>query len=184
MAVFDDDRIVDLHVVDNDGLGDIIAKHKNYDHITSAIISSVSLDPVKVKNELSNDGINVIELHHSTPVPFVNKYSTPESLGKDRIAIAAAATLYPGMNVLTIDAGTCITYDFVNKNNEFLGGGISPGLKMRLQSLNTFTSRLPLLEMPNAGKKINLIGDTTQNSILSGVFCAAILEIEAVINQY
>ena len=73
-----------------------------------------------------------------------------ETLGIDRIAlVSAAAHKYQDTNVLVIDAGTCITYDFLNSDNEYLGGAISPGLSMRYKSLHTFTDKLPLLEANN-----------------------------------
>ncbi len=185
MAVFNGDVISDIRIINNTSLFDDPVNRGEYDGVTSAIISSVSVDTAVIKEQLTKKGIKVLELHQNTPLPYINKYSTPNSLGKDRIAIAAAAVLlHPGKDVLIIDAGTCITYDFVNKRNEYIGGSISPGLSMRLKSLNTFTSRLPLLNMPDVGKDIALIGDSTENSMLSGVFHSAFLEVEAVINQY
>ncbi len=80
-------------------------------------------------------------------VPFKNLYETPKTLGVDRIALAAAAIeQYPKKNVLVIDAGTCITFDFINSEKEYLGGAISPGITMRYKALHNFTSKLPLLE--------------------------------------
>jgi type III pantothenate kinase len=80
-------------------------------------------------------------------LPFKNLYKTPKTLGVDRIGLVVSAVKkYRNSNVLVIDAGTCITYDFVNEKSEYLGGAISPGIKMRFQSLHEFTSKLPLLE--------------------------------------
>jgi len=126
-----------------------------------------------------------VELNHSTPVPFINKYRTPETLGKDRIAIASAAVqLFPNENVLVIDTGTSITYDLVTSKEEYIGGGISPGLNMRFKALHNFTHRLPLVKMQDAEAKINLVGDSTETSILSGVVVGAKAEVENIINQY
>lgn len=169
-------------IICHSSVEDLIRENKN---ISSAIISSVSHSAEKIIQVLLSAKINFTELHHNTSVPFVNLYGSPDTLGKDRIAIAAAAvSMYPGKNVLVIDAGTCITYDFVNKDSEYIGGAISPGLYLRLKALNTFTSRLPLLKMPPSEMEIDLIGKNTNDSILSGVFCAALSEIEAIINRY
>ena len=123
-----------------------------------------------------------IVLDSSTKVPFKNLYSSPTTLGIDRIALAAAAvSLYPQKNTLIIDAGTCITYDFVNLKSEYLGGAISPGIDIRYQSLHHYTSKLPKLIKSEAH---NLIGTSTSEAIHSGVINGVIHEIEGVIRQY
>ena len=117
-----------------------------------------------------------------TEVPFKNLYKTPKTLGVDRIAlVAGAVSQFSGHNILVIDAGTCITFDFVNSEGEYLGGAISPGLKMRFNSLNYFTANLPLLEIDEL---TDFIGKNTKESINSGVINGAIQEIDGVINQY
>ncbi|MEQ9262049.1 MAG: type III pantothenate kinase [Owenweeksia sp.] len=124
----------------------------------------------------------VLELDHQTKLPFVNAYSTPETLGKDRMALTAAAVMfYPGHDCLIIDAGTCVTYDFVDRNKTYHGGGISPGLHMRLKSLQHFTSRLPLV---NYSIGFELIGTTTATSILSGTVGGLKREVENTIAAY
>ncbi len=124
----------------------------------------------------------VTSLDHSTKVPFINKYASPKTLGVDRIAlISAAAMEYPNKNVLVIDAGTCITYDFLNSENEFLGGAISPGIALRYKSLHNFTESLPLLD---ANMPKGLVGDTTASSIHSGVINAILYEIDGFITDY
>lgn len=115
-------------------------------------------------------------------LPFTLSYKTKDTLGLDRIAlVAAAAAKYPRNNVLIIDAGTCITYDFISEANNYLGGSISPGIKMRYQALHNQTAKLPQLELnyPN-----NLIGNTTANSIHSGVCFGVVYEISGIITQY
>ncbi|MDO9186011.1 MAG: type III pantothenate kinase [Bacteroidia bacterium] len=117
------------------------------------------------------------------PVPIINLYLSANTLGSDRLAAAVAgASLFPGKNVVVIDAGTCVKYNFVNSNNEFIGGAISPGLKMRFKALNTFTSKLPLLDVNE--KFDSLIGTTTAESILSGVEMGIIAEVEGLIDSY
>lgn len=153
---------------------------ENY-KIHSGIISSVGSEKKSIINKL-NTKINLLELNSDTKIPFINCYGTPKTLGVDRIAlIAAAVSIYPNQNTLVIDAGTCITYDYVSNEMEYLGGAISPGLQMRYNSLNHFTQKLPKLDpiYPE-----NFIGNTTETSIHVGVTRAVISEIDSFINQY
>lgn len=144
------------------------------------IISSVSDAPENTTRFL--DSVKWIVLDHNTPVPIINKYFTPETLGKDRLAgVVAASHLFPGNDVLVIDAGTAITFDFINKNREYIGGSISPGLNLRFKALHTFTARLPLYE-PNITNK--LTGANTYESISSGVMNGALFEMDGFITEY
>lgn len=181
IAIFNKDEIVELQVYEQFStkqLSEIINSYKN---IESAIISSVINYPLSLKKFLNNN-FNFIELTENTPVPVINKYKTPETLGKDRLAAVVAANhMYPDENLLVIDAGTCITYDFINSKKEYFGGGISPGISMRFQSLHNFTDKLPLLKMKYYD---TLIGCTTEDSIYSGVIIGVIAEIEGIIEKY
>jgi type III pantothenate kinase len=119
---------------------------------------------------------------HLTPLPIRILYKTPETLGLDRIAISVGAwTEFPNRNILIIDVGTCITYDFVNEKGEYLGGGISPGLQLRLNSLHDYTANLPLVDLK---ENPHLIGDSTEDSILSGVVHGTLAEIMGIIDRY
>ena len=118
-----------------------------------------------------------------TRIPLKNLYKTTATLGSDRIAASIGAYyLYSNTNVLVIDMGTCIKYNFTNSQNHYLGGSISPGLQMRFKALHQFTSKLPLLQPDTL--KVELIGDNTQNSLLSGVINGIIAEMDGIINQY
>lgn len=118
-----------------------------------------------------------------TKIPLKNLYQSVSTLGSDRLSASIGAYfLYPDKNVLTIDAGTCIKYNFCNNKNEYIGGAISPGITMRFKALNHFTSKLPLIEEDYSYRA--LIGNTTKTSILSGVLNGAICEIDGLINQY
>jgi len=184
LAVFDDNTMVSFQIIKSIGIGHLHEVIKKFPKINSSIISSVALHDIKINELLSQHGF-FVELSHNTPVPFINKYGTPTTLGKDRIAIASAASqMYHAKNTLIIDAGTSITYDFVSSKNEYLGGGISPGLKMRFEALHNFTHKLPLIGLPNNDEKIGLIGNSTKTSILSGVINGTISEIQSTINQY
>lgn len=153
----------------------------NFTEIERAIIASVGkLQPFQIENVKKR--LKVLVLNSEVNVPFKNLYKTPKTLGVDRIALVCAAVhQYPAANVLIIDAGTCITYDFVTANEEYLGGAISPGLRLRYKSLHNLTANLPLLdvEIPK-----DLIGDNTINSIHSGVVNGILEEIDGIIAQY
>ncbi len=123
--------------------------HTRYPGIEGVIVSSVVNDSREMIDYLGSLFPTCIELDHATPLPLVNRYRTPDTLGYDRIAAAVGAyTIFPGKTVLVIDAGTAITYDIVTAGGEYLGGNISPGLEIRFKSLNKYTNRLPLLERP------------------------------------
>ncbi len=180
LAIFDGDELVysEAHeLMSIERLREIISEYP----IKRAIFSSVSKSYYNFER-LLDESYYFLKLSHNTPTPVVNKYATPKTLGKDRIAGAVGAhALYPNDNVLVIDAGTCVTYDLTTKNGEYLGGNISPGLTIRLKALNNYTERLPLLEK----QKIDyLIGNSTNTSILSGVIMGLAAELDGMINAY
>jgi type III pantothenate kinase len=145
------------------------------------LFSSVGNSVEDFRSALQRD-IEVIDLTPDTPLPISKNYDTPQTLGADRIAAAVGAQfLYPGDDLLVIDMGTCITYDFLDKEGSFQGGAISPGVKMRFSALHTFTKRLPQLEpVPEA----ELIGKSTKGAIESGVMNGMLAEIEGIIERY
>jgi len=148
---------------------------------TRAIASSVVAIPHEIERFLKAK-LDFMILNHKTPVPIVNKYKTPETLGLDRLSVAvASADIFPNNNVLVIDAGTCITFDFIDAEKNYLGGGITPGINMRFKALNTFTERLPLIKNQNFK---HLTGANTKESILSGVLNGVGAEIDGIINLY
>ncbi|MDO9001717.1 MAG: type III pantothenate kinase [Bacteroidota bacterium] len=128
-------------------------------------------------------GKNVIVFEANTAIPIKNLYKSAATLGSDRIAASIGAfSFYPNQNVLTIDAGTCIKYNFVNSNNEYLGGAISPGLTMRLKAMKEFTHALPLIDLDKTYTE--LIGTNTKDSILSGALIGASAEVDGIIEKY
>ncbi|MGB7785840.1 MAG: type III pantothenate kinase [Salinimicrobium sp.] len=154
---------------------------QKFPQIKAVISSNVSKTQFSLPADLSKRA-KFIGLSAETKLPFSNLYSTPATLGNDRKALAAAAAKqYPRENVLVIDAGTCITYDFKNDKNEYLGGAISPGLKMRFKALNTFTANLPLIEQQ---EQLQLLGDSTVNSINSGVVYGFLKEVDGIFEEY
>lgn len=149
--------------------------------IRSGILSHVSRLPAEGL-QVFEDRFEVLFLDHRTRVPFENLYATPETLGVDRIALAAAAACnYPGKEVLVIDTGTCITFDRVNSKSQYLGGAISPGIEMRYKAVNAFTANLPLLEPTESPPPV---GNSTANAIHRGILNGIICEIDGTIGQY
>ena len=121
-------------------------------------------------------------MSNKSKIPFKNKYTTPNTLGVDRIAVATAAFYTnPRRNTLVIDAGTCITYDIINAHGEYLGGAISPGLSMRYSAMHNQTDGLPLLQIEEL---TDFIGTSTKGSMHSGVINGTIQEVDGVIKQY
>jgi type III pantothenate kinase len=150
-------------------------------NIKNAILSTVKEYSSEIDTYLSQK-YNTVFFSHTTSVPVVNRYSTPETLGKDRLAgVAGAEFLLPACNILVIDAGTAITYDLVTASGEYLGGSISPGIAMRYKALHTYTSRLPLLDYYDDAQ---LTGYDTSSCIHSGVLNGAIAEMEGIIRSY
>lgn len=150
--------------------------------VQNCILSSVADFPGEYVKYLSLK-TNFIQFTHQTPIPIKNTYATPETLGLDRLAAACGAfSLFPEEDCLIIDAGTCLTYDFVNKNAEYNGGAISPGLTMRYRALHTFTNKLPLVQFMQ--EKVDVMGKTTQDAIRSGVQNGILMEVERMIQWY
>lgn len=160
------------------------------------IISSVSSSAEEIISNFEicglNERIQWMVFDHDTAIPLVNNYQSPGTLGKDRIAgVVAASALFPGKDVLVIDAGTAITYDLITKDKEYFGGSISPGLSIRFRGLHTFTGRLPLIDKPvltgdntELERSILLTGRNTEESIVTGVMNGALFEIDGFISAY
>ncbi len=181
IAVFQRDAILMKEVVAEEFFLEKIKKVIKKYNCRQGIISSVGFFDKNTLKEVQTL-IPMILLSHALDFPFKNLYTTPQTLGVDRLAlIAAAAKIYPHKNVLVIDAGTCITYDFISSSNEYLGGSISLGLEMRFNALHTFTTKLPRVK---SSLKPILIGNSTQTSIQSGVENGLIQEISGFILQY
>jgi type III pantothenate kinase len=152
----------------------------NHQTFNNAMVSSVSLD--------GNEMIGWINATYKflltplLPLPIQIQYTTPETLGADRIAaVCGGLELFPEKDLLVIDAGTCITYDFVDRRKNYGGGAISPGIEMRFEALHTFTEKLPLVSKTG---DLKLIGDSTETSIRSGVLNGVIAEMDGIIANY
>ncbi|MBS1487665.1 MAG: type III pantothenate kinase [Bacteroidetes bacterium] len=145
-----------------------------------ALVSTVKFSGEEILNKITASKKYL--LTHTLPLPIKVQYQTPQSLGVDRIAAACGvASLFPGQDCLAIDAGTCINYELVTGEGNYMGGGISPGLSMRLKAMHTFTERLP--EVP-LDEFTPLVGQTTESCMQSGVLHGTVAEIEGVIERY
>ncbi|MGO4905667.1 type III pantothenate kinase [Flavobacterium sp. W20_MBD1_R3] len=154
---------------------------KNFQKTTDLVVCSVG-DLGKQWFLAFENVLNVHFITNRDVFPFQNKYATPQTLGIDRMVLAAGATLqFPNQNRLVIDAGTCITYDFIDQDDNYLGGAIAPGLRLRYEALHQYTAKLPLLSFKNPD---NLIGNSTSESIHSGVVNGFVFEIDGFINEY
>jgi len=146
--------------------------------ITDSIISSVVNIEAAVVNTLHRRSQHFVLFDHNTPVPIINRYDTPQTLGQDRLAAAVGAkSLNPQENLLIIDAGSAITYDFVSAEGEYMGGNIAPGLKMRFVMLQRMTKKLPLVEV-DENELIPLFGKNTRDAIAAGVIRGVAYEVK------
>lgn len=182
IAVFQEDKLLEKVVVEVSGFENAHKKiFINYPKIVKCMLASVGRLPKEVIIDLEKMH-KVLILDANLNFPFHNRYKTPTTLGVDRMALVAASVKhFPNNNALIIDAGSCITYDFIDHKNDYLGGAISPGVRLRYKSLHNLTANLPLLytEMPKSS-----IGDTTESAIHSGVVNGIIKEIDGVIDEY
>jgi len=150
--------------------------------VKSIIISSVTKSHLELETIFSKIALNKLFLSSETPVPIKKHYETPQTLGADRLAGAVGASyLFPNQNVLIIDMGTAIKYDYVSKFGAFEGGIISLGMRIRFEALHAFTKRLPLVEAEGIP---DLIGKNTKACIQSGVINAIIAEANGMIENH
>ncbi len=122
------------------------------------------------------------KLSHASLLPLTTPVGKPETIGADRLALVAAAVdLFPKQHNLVIGLGTCITYNFINNQHEFLGGSISPGMNMRFRAMHEQTALLPYIK---AESPFPLIGYDTKTNLLSGVIWGMTKEIDGIIDEY
>ncbi len=182
IGFFEGNLLVQTSILINshlDNMKQVLNDYQNKNH--KVIVSSV-INLEKDFLEYFNFNFDTLIFTSTTPIPIFNFYHSPLSLGMDRLAAVIGSNfLFKDKNRLVIDAGTCITYDLITYNNEYLGGGISPGIRMRFKALNNYTGKLPLVETI---EKNNMIGRTTIESIKSGVINGIIAEINGIIEKY
>jgi len=179
-ALFSGDVLEKLIILEEDPIETIRAITDSYkpDH---SILSSVINHDIEIEKWLQKV-THFHKLSHLSKLPITTPVTNPSSIGGDRIALSvAAAQQFPKSNRLVIGLGSAITYNFVNRNDEFMGGGISPGMEMRFKSLNSFTAKLPLIK---AEWNFPLIGYDTKTNILSGVILGIAKEIDGTVEAY
>lgn len=179
-AIFDGSELQHVYVF-NSTQG-LIEGLKEIPEYTNCLVASVTNQHNEFLKALPKNK-QVILFSATTPIPLKNLYKSAATLGSDRIAASIGAfSFYPNQNVLTIDAGTCLKYNFVTSQNEYLGGAISPGLTMRLKAMKEFTHALPLIEIDKT--YVDLIGTNTKDSLLSGALIGAVAEVDGIISKY
>ncbi len=183
-----------LALFKNEELVNTVFQENDFFDIAQFVTYIDSSDYVILSNVSSNNTVfdfisNIKSVYHFNSIsnfPINVNYKTPNLLGSDRLAAAIGAHhIYPNCSILIIDVGTCITYDFVSRSNTFEGGAISPGLHLRAKALNVFTGKLPDVSQLLANlKEVSITGNSTINSILSGIINSIRFEIEGYINYY
>ncbi len=181
LALFKEDEVVLFSSFANLSKKNLETVCSESAEIKNVILSSVVAYPKEISSYLK-ERFNFLELSDTTKLTIENLYQSNQTLGKDRLACAVGAnSLFRNTNVLSVDAGTCIKFDFINSDNQYLGGGISPGIDIRFKALNAFTDKLPLLTYQNFEK---LIGQNTEESILSGVLNGVAEEVKGIVKRY
>jgi len=181
VAIFDDAEIIQIICMEELTIARLSDLKKDYPKISRAILSSVADVEPGLQLFLKKEFELFIAFDHHTPVPIDNGYESKETLGLDRLAAAiGGVTLFPGKNLLVIDAGTAITFDLIDNENRFLGGNISPGLNMRFRALHKFTKKLPEIKPADSWADT---GKTTEEAIRAGVQNGMIFEIDGMIDH-
>jgi type III pantothenate kinase len=179
-AVFNEDIFLKDIFLENDHIETIESILKEYQP-TKTILSSVVHHNVAIEDILKENS-TFHKLNHTSTLSFTIPVGKPETVGADRLALCSAAThFYPNQNNLIVALGSCITFNFINQEHQFLGGSISPGMQMRFKSLNYYTALLPVIEPEPI---FPLIGYDTKTNILSGVIIGIAKEIDGVVAEY
>jgi type III pantothenate kinase len=155
----------------------ILEKYRPHKSILSSVIEH---NPVV--EEILSEKTSFHKLSYASKLPITSPVGKPHTIGADRLAmVVAAVDLYPHQHNLVVGLGTCITYNFVNKYHQFIGGSISPGMEMRFRSLEHYTAKLPLTE---PDWNFPLLGYDTKTNIQSGVIAGMSKEIDGIIDLY
>jgi type III pantothenate kinase len=181
-ALFQGDRMAEKFMLQQSNIHEEITQILNLYSPTKVILSSVVNHEKSIEDLIAKQATLYVLNSNDFRLPFLNAYGSPETLGHDRLALVAALSkFYPGEDSLVISVGSCVTYNFLAKNNAFRGGAISPGLEMRLRSLNEFTDKLPLISREG---HVSLLGYDTETSLRSGVVMGIASEIDGMIERY
>ena len=178
-AVFESNTLVEASVFSNEDFKSSIENILNkFEKIATLVVASVGKHEKEAFESFSNR-VKIHFISRENLFPFQNNYETPTTLGIDRMVLAAGAVLqFPKQNRLIVDAGTCVTYDFIDQNNVYHGGAIAPGVRLRYESMHNYTAKLPLLTIEEPE---NVIGNSTNQSLHSGVINGLTFEIDGYI---
>lgn len=178
LAAFDGERLQEVVHTDNKSL-ELLPGFCVKWACERAIVASVVSLSEEAEARLAALPVALLRLDHRTSLPIENLYETPHTLGYDRIAAVVGAQMqFPGRDLLVVDAGTCITYEFIDAAGRYHGGNISPGMQMRFKALNAFTAKLPLVH--EEGRRLDM-GRDTDSAIRAGVLNGMFYEIEGYI---
>ncbi|KAA6333733.1 Type III pantothenate kinase [termite gut metagenome] len=181
-AIFDKDVLIEVFYNGNRSF-DCLSEISNKYRIEKGIVATVTDVSPEARKQIQLYANPILWLDKETKLPIVNLYKTPETLGYDRIAaVVAANDIFPRRDILVIDAGTAITYEFIDAAGQYHGGNISPGLQMRFKALHQYTGWLPLVQpegnMPPIG------GESTETAIRCGVLKGIEYEITGYITSF
>tara|TARA_Y100000994_G_scaffold235929_1_gene226070 strand:+ start:510 stop:1229 length:720 start_codon:yes stop_codon:yes gene_type:complete len=179
-AVLDKDKIIDYKIICDFSIDELIQIRLKYPSINNICCAHSGIFRQSIKKFCKEFKIKYLAVNHSCNLPIKIYYDTPKTLGADRIALCVGAHMTNPGNKLIIDIGTCITYDLLIQN-KYIGGQISPGVYMRLNSLYRDTANLPKLNFDIISQDI---GKTTKDSILIGVYEGILFEIEGIIQKH
>jgi type III pantothenate kinase len=179
-AIFNNDDIEDVIVLPDDAVATVEKTIQKYKPAKTILSSVINHDPA-IETLLAGK-TQFHKLGAESKLPLSIPVGKPETVGADRLALCVAAVhLYPKQHNLVIGLGSCITYNFINKLSQFLGGSISPGMEMRFRSMHEFTALLPLIK---ADSNFPLVGYDTKTNMLSGVILGIAKEIDGIIDEY
>ena len=178
LAIFQGEELVYFTQTSNQSLAVLPQLIEQYSLSQGIIATVIALSP-QIQKQLENLPFPILRFNHDTPVPIRNQYKTPHTLGADRLAaVIGAQAIQPNKNLLIIDAGTALTYEFIDNMGNYHGGNISPGMNMRFKALHQFTDALPLISSEGLAPTI---GYDTETAIRSGIIHGMELEIKGYI---
>lgn len=181
LGIFKGDELVEREIWEDWTLIDLQKCMERYPLIQRVAVSTVTYIWDDVEQFLK-ELFHYVPLTHQTPIPIINEYLTPETLGKDRLAaVIGAQHLFPETTCLVIDAGTCIKYDILLSNRRYLGGNICPGIQMRWKAMHQFTAKLPEVRFSD---NLDLVGNNTETALQTGGQLGALMEMRAFIDAY
>lgn len=178
-AIYDDSHELYYHRSENLDTSLLFNLKTKY-NLHRCMLSTTRIVEKETLDFLANN-FALMVLDENTKVPIKNNYATPATLGKDRLAAAVAAhALFAGQHSIIIDAGTCLTYNFIDKDGVYQGGNIAPGVGMRLQAMHSFTDKLPMVDK---NYNVGLFGNDTITALQNGAVKGAIYELTTFIEQ-